>query len=293
VAVPTGHGISGLHSSSRAPLDRETRDTARALLLTVLGEFVLPAGGEAWTSSLLAALDPLHVEEKAARQAISRTAAQHWIVSERRGRQALWRLTAQGRELLVRGTARIFAFNAVNPPWDGRVLLLLVSVPEERRQLRHHMRIQLEWAGFGSPSPGVWMSLHPDREIEAAAVLKRLELGEAVSFTARVGEIGDLGELLRRAWSLETIDAQYKVFTLAVRSWRPRTPREVFSAQIRLVHLWRRFPLIDPGLPRMLLPRGWSGDGATGLFRTRHAEWEPMARDYWQELQSKPGAASV
>lgn len=278
---------TGRHSSSRAPFDREFRDTARGLLLTVLGEFVLPAGGEAWTSSLLAALDLVGIEEKSARQAISRTAAQHWIVSERRGRQAVWRLTAKGRELLVRGAARIFSFNAVEAPWDGQVLVLLVSVPEGRRQLRHHMRTQLEWAGFGSPSPGVWISLHPDREVEAATVLERLELRNAISFTARPGEIGDLGALMGRAWSLETINAQYELFTQTVRPWRPRTPQQIFPAQIRLVHLWRRFPLVDPGLPKTLLPTGWSGDRATVLFRQRHADWDPVARDYWSQLQSR------
>ena len=49
--------------------------SARGLLLTVLGEFVLPAGGSAWTSAFIDVLGRLGVEEKAARQALMRTAA--------------------------------------------------------------------------------------------------------------------------------------------------------------------------------------------------------------------------
>ena len=46
--------------------------SSRGLLTTVLGEFVLPTGGAAWTRTLLHALDPLGVREKAARQALAR-----------------------------------------------------------------------------------------------------------------------------------------------------------------------------------------------------------------------------
>ena len=50
-------------------------ESARGLLLTVLGEFVLPAGGLAWTSALIDVLGRLGIEEKATRQALMRTAS--------------------------------------------------------------------------------------------------------------------------------------------------------------------------------------------------------------------------
>jgi hypothetical protein len=48
--------------------------SAKALLLTVLGELVLPHDGVVWTATLVAALTGLDVEEKNARQAIARLA---------------------------------------------------------------------------------------------------------------------------------------------------------------------------------------------------------------------------
>ena len=68
-------------------------DSARSVLFTVLGELVLPAGGEAWTSSFIEVFGRLGVEEKAARQALMRTAADGWLSPERVGRRTVWRLT--------------------------------------------------------------------------------------------------------------------------------------------------------------------------------------------------------
>src|SRR5258707_2249018 len=93
--------------------------SARSLLLTVLGEYVLPAGEPVWTGTLVAALGLLGVAEKAARQALARTAAEGWITSSRHGRLARWRLTHARRRLLTARAPRIYSFGARRPDWDG------------------------------------------------------------------------------------------------------------------------------------------------------------------------------
>ena len=131
--------------------------SARSLLLTVLGEFVLPRSEPVWTQTLLDALGAVGVEEKSARQALARTAADDVVVSERAGRRVRWSLTASGERLLSEGAERIYAHGAPRVPWDGRWLVLVVSVPEAQRALRHQLRTQLAGAGLGSPAPGVWV----------------------------------------------------------------------------------------------------------------------------------------
>src|SRR5207249_4389756 len=74
-------------------------ESARSLLLTILGEFVLPAEQPVWTSALVRVMAGLGVEEKAARQALARTAADGWIAPSRSGRQVRWDLTGPGRRL--------------------------------------------------------------------------------------------------------------------------------------------------------------------------------------------------
>ena len=67
--------------------------SARSLLMTVLGEFVLPMDGPVWTSALVDALGLFGVEVKSARQALARIGAEGWLESERVGRRVRWRLT--------------------------------------------------------------------------------------------------------------------------------------------------------------------------------------------------------
>ena len=81
--------------------------SARSLLLTILGEFVLPSGEPPWTSTLLHVAGGLGLEEKSARQALARLAADGWITAHRSGRRVRWALTQQGHELLAEGATRI------------------------------------------------------------------------------------------------------------------------------------------------------------------------------------------
>src|SRR4051794_16752844 len=145
---------------------RVEANSARSILLTMLGEFVHPRGGEVWTGTLVAALAATGIEPKAARQALARTAAEGLLASSRHGRRARWRLTGAGGALLTEGTERIYGFMRGSRTWDGRWLVITVGVPESQRQLRHRLRTRLTWLGLGSPSPGLWIV--PDTGKEAA-----------------------------------------------------------------------------------------------------------------------------
>jgi phenylacetic acid degradation operon negative regulatory protein len=259
--------------------------SARSLLLTVLGEFVLPSERPVWTSTLIDLLADLDVAEKAARQAIMRTADSGWIEASRIGRETRWSLTQAGTDLLREGTERIYDFAAEGASWDGRWLVLTVAVPENNRALRQRLRTQLGWTGLGSPVPGVWVTPRADREAPARKVLE--ELGLLVgswSFVAEAGQIGDERSLARAAWDLDEVERRYEDFLELVSRRRPRTDRQALVAQVRLVQEWRRFPLLDPGLPRELLPPRWTGSRAAEAFRERHASWAPRAQLAWDEL---------
>ena len=276
--------------SARRDAAAGTRTSARSLLLTLLGEFVLPRPGAVWTQTIVGVLDRLGVEEKAARQALARTAADGWLASERVGRSVRWSLTESGRRLLTEGAERIYAFAERQPDWDGTWFIVNVSVPEALRGLRHRLRTRLSWAGFGSPEPGMWIAPSAAHEAEARAIIDELGLdGQAMSFTARFAGIGRERAMVERAWNLAAVVARYEEFTATFGRLRPSGPDEVLQAQARLVHEWRRFPFLDPQLPPGLLPPGWSGTRARRLFETRHAEWDQPARRRWNELDAGHG----
>lgn len=257
--------------------------SARSLLLTVLGEFVLPADGPVWTGALVGALGAVGVEEKAARQALSRTAAEDLLVAERDGRRVRWHLTAAGTRLLADGTERIYGFGRAVERWDGRWLVLAVSVPETQRQLRHRLRTRLTWAGLGSPLPGLWVTPDPGKEPEVAAAVAELGV-EAYSFTGGYGLVGDQQRVVRSAWQLDEVEQRYADFLATFADPAVDGPAGAFATQVSLVQAWRRFPFLDPALPAPLLPATWPGPAAAALFHARHDSWHAGAQQHWATL---------
>lgn len=260
---------------------------ARSLLLTILGEYVAADGAQVWTATLVRALGALGVQEKAARQALHRSAADGWLVGERIGRKVRFDLSPTTHRLLAEGAKRIYSFGD-GAEWDGRWLVLVVSVPEDRRHLRYKLRTALSWAGFGPLGQGVWVSPGAGREDEAARVLSALGSAvQAASFVGHHASLGDESALVARAWDLPALKRRYDDFVAAFARRRPRSGAETFAAQTRLVHEWRRFPFVDPGLPDPLLPLDWPGRRARDLFVRRHDEWAPVAREwFWGDGQA-------
>lgn len=262
--------------------------SARSLLMTVFGNNVLPRDGSVWTGTIVAALAEFDIEEKTARQALARTAADGWLQSERHGRRVQWRFTPAGRDLFVRGRDRIFSFGREVAAWDGSWLLLFTSVPEARRELRHRLRTRLAWAGFGSLGQGVWVTPDPSREAEAKDVLSELDLVDsASSFVARYGTIGEQTVLVVQAWDVAELAGRYDAFIEELGTLRPSTDAAAFVAHTRLVHQWRRFPFLDPGLPPGLLPASWSGTRASELFHARHDAWRAQSQRWFDDREAE------
>jgi phenylacetic acid degradation operon negative regulatory protein len=251
------------------------------MLFTVLGEFVLPDGRATWTSTIIDILGRMGVDEKAVRQALMRTAADGWLVSERSGRRTRWHLTDNAVRLLSEGTQRIYSFTATTPTWDGRFLLVLVRVPERDRSIRHLLRSRLGWAGFGNPDPGLWISTHTDRLHEVVELLSAAEITDARVFFAEHAAGADLASMVRQAWDLDVVRLKYEAFLNEFASARSRDP---LARLLELVHAWRRFPSIDPALPRELLPANWPGERAARLFAKRHATLTGPATTAWTSL---------
>jgi phenylacetic acid degradation operon negative regulatory protein len=301
-------------SALPSPTRRQQTGTrsARSLLLTVFGEYVRPSGEAVWTSTLLHVLTGLGVEEKAARQALNRMGADGWIAAERVGRRVRWAPTEHGRTLLTEGADRIYSFGRDRESWDGRWLVLLATVPESQRDLRHRLRNGLTWAGLGSPAPGVWISPHPGREAEAKQVVADLGLDAAAfSFCGPFAGVGSERDMVEQAWHLGELAEAYEEFlarfgpppsgALAAPDaadvpdapdapgvpdpiGTPHTPDEILFAQIRLVDEWRRFPRLDPQLPLEMLPPHWIGLRAANVFDDLHLQWHATALRRWTEL---------
>jgi phenylacetic acid degradation operon negative regulatory protein len=223
------------------------------------------------------------IAEKATRQALMRTSQAGWLRSERDGRRARWVLTPAARQMLTDGAERIYSFG--QPwEWDQRWVVVSVRIPESDRRARHAVRTRLTWAGFGTLAAGLWISPHPERAGEAERVLREAGVGDDANvFVAERAGLGDAAAMVATAWDLPAVAAQYEAFTA---EFRGQAPPDVLVRQAELVHAWRRFPSVDPALPRELLPARWTGACAAQLFAERHELWLGDARREWKRLNA-------
>jgi phenylacetic acid degradation operon negative regulatory protein len=262
--------------------------SARSLLLTVLGALVWPEGRPVWTSALLYVLKGLGIEEQTARQAIARAAAAGWITGERHGREVRWTLTPEADALITEGSARVGSMRTSARGWDGRWLVLLVSIPNSHRGVRKRLYAGLTWAGFGNPTPGVWVSPHPDRGGEVATLIKELDLREqTLSFIGPSGAVGLTDEeLVRRAWNLDELSIGFEQQLTALEDIDPAPGDEMLGAYINVVNAWQRAPFRDPQLPEELLP-DWIGHRAAIRFAALRKQWAGPVRNRWREINAE------
>lgn len=259
-------------------------------MLTVLGEFVLPGGGTAWTGTLVDALAAVGYQDRNARQVLTRLRDDGRIDAERIGRRTRWRLTEDGQALLEAGAERIYRFGRRAEQWDGTWLLVQCPVPETLRRERRLLQTRLSFEGFGFLSPTVAVSPHRELEEAANRVLTDLGLADlAVIVAGTTGSISPDTTILERAWDLDELRDAYRDFVDRFGSNQPTGPRDRFAALVELVHAWRRFPFRDPEIPIPLLPSDWAGRRAQELFEDRRARWGPDAATHFKELEAANG----
>lgn len=266
-----------------------TRRGATSLLLTLLGEFVYPRGGSVWTSSIVSGLETVGITERNARQAIARLGDQGIVEAERHGRRTRWHLTDRGTRLLATGSDRIYSFGRRADTWDEMWLLVICSIPESQRATRHQFRTQLTFEGFGFITPTIAVSPHAEREKAANDILDDLGLTDtALTFRSASGSMTDDASVLRTAWDLDALTAEYAAFidAFGAATTRASSGDEAMASTLLLVDAWRRFPFVDPELPTALLPERWIGARAHQLFDRQHVALNAAALAWYDDLEA-------
>ena len=261
------------------------------LIFTLFGEFILPRGGSIWTSSLLRLLDQLGVGERAARLTLSRMTSKGWLSARKDGRRSQYSLTPRGWSLLVQGGQRIY--EGPVKEWDGMWQIIVFSLPEKKRSLRHAFRTRLPWYGFGQLAPNMWISPR-NRQTDILALCNELGIQDYIEIFSGIhmGPSEDQ-ELVRRCWNLSHLAAQYKKFIakfekeyLARKNNGHTPPKmdESFVSRFWLLHHFQGFPLLDPNLPAALLPPDWIGFKARKFFEDYRGLLEKPANQFVDEI---------
>lgn len=268
-------------------LDQRQIKRPISFIFTLYGDMVagLSTDGALWIGALITLMSSFGVSAPAVRQAVSRMARQGWLVARREGNRAFYSVTERGRRRIEELTPRIYGPII---EWDGRWRLLSYAIGEAHRQRRERLRKELSALGWAALSPSTWIS-PSDTLVAARDAARTTGTLDAVNlFTSEYrGPLSDR-ELLERCWNVAEIASAYRAFLARyephVRRERERndlTDEEALVERLWLVHDYRKFVYLDPGLPSELLPAHWPGTAAAALFREYYAAIDVKSQRYF------------
>jgi len=201
---------------------------------------------------------------------------QGWLTAVRLPAGPGYTLTPRALRRLDDSAERIYRTSVQE--WDGRWHLLAIT-PPPGRTARERLHAQLGFLGYGALGGGAWVSPRPAPELDTVLADSG---ARAERFTAE--HDGDSQALIARAWDLESLARAYTRFLDQARDRLEGrdadTDEGAFAARSELVHEWRKFLFVDPGLPAALLPLGWPGVKAAAWFDEEAERLFPAARRF-------------
>ena len=224
-----------------------------SLIVTLFGDALLPRGSAIALATILDLFESLGIGPGVIRTAISRLAADGWLVASRRGRSSYYRIGPSRRGEFIRAARHIYG-----RPRGTAARSLIIALPEPGPG-REPARERFDRLGFAS-----WQGilLAPDRPLP-----RSLEAGSIV--LRATGGPESLRRLAARAWRLDALCDHYKGFLAIFGGLTADAPafdpRDALLARLLLIHDYRRIVLRDPRLPATFLPEEWAGDGARRL----------------------------
>lgn len=265
------------------------------VFFTLLGDYILPLGGKIWTGDMLHLMNLLDISERAVRSTLSRMTRKGWISPKKHGRRSQYTITPRGRALLESGYARIFEPNFKD--WDQTWHLVVYSLPEKNRKIRHELRKQLIWLGFGRLEAGTWISPH-NRQAELKNLFSELRIEAFVEqFSgAHLGPSSGL-ELAKRCWDLQELETDYQDFVTRYAQKYEHylsrfnenqcpEPEDFFIQRFWITHEFQALPLKDPNLPTELLPQDWIGSTARDLVMDYRKLLGPSANQFVRDVMN-------
>ena len=264
-----------LHPALVAPLaafQARTPPRIWSLIITFLGDAILPRGGAVRAGVISNFCGLATIEPGLVRTALSRLVSKGFVARSREGRASYYRLTDKERRAFAAAADRIYGRHLPKP--DGRWELAVSEAGEGAAQVRAHLADQR----FRPVSSSLFLRpRHMDGEaanIDGALIFEADTPSGMASLAARLWPL----EEIARAYT-EVID-RFSAFASA-----RLAPPEAILARVLLAHEFRRVLLRDPFLPPAVLPAGWPADEARRTFDSVHAALTPAA-EAWLDAEA-------
>ncbi len=244
-----------------------------SLIMTLMGDAIMPRGGAVALSTILDLCAGLDIGSGVVRTAVSRLAADGWLVASRQSRASFYEIGPARRGEFVRAARHIFGPS--RRPHVEQLSLILLEAGEAREALRNRLtRLGfVAWQG---------VMIAPERPLPPSVAANVL----AVTATATDDTIM---RLATKAWRLEGLAALYADF---IETFRPIadiaggfTPRDAMLARTLIIHDYRRIMLRDPRLPVAFLPSPWIGADARRLCAAIYAGLR-LASEQWLDANA-------
>jgi phenylacetic acid degradation operon negative regulatory protein len=246
---------------------------ARSALFDLYGDHLRDRGGRAPIAAVVKMLSALGIAAPAVRTAVSRMVRQGWLEPVRLPAGPGYALSPKAVRRLDEAARRIY--RDVPQPWDGRWHLVVVQRVKDRAR-RTRLRAGLAYLGYAPLDEAVWISPRSAPELDAL-----LDGEGATAERFQSAYEGDQCGLVARAWDLATLGTAYERWLdwarETVRGSADLSDEQAFALRSTLVHEWRKFLFIDPGLPAAVLPLGWPGTVAAAFFDEESARLLPAA----------------
>ena len=243
--------------------------SARSVLVTILGDALLPVSKSAWLSQLFKLAAPYDFSSRLVRTSLFRLADEGWVTSERHGRQSKCILTPFGEREFADAAAQIYSND--RPALDGQWTLVLFDGARTSARERDKLARHLGWHGFVALERGVLAS--PICGAETVRQILAEAFPQVLSAVAEA-EFPDIGVLVQEgffasAFAFDEIEKAYRSFVDTYAELddglAKLSPMDAYCARTMLIHDLRRITLRMPPLPGELLPTPWFGDEAYSL----------------------------
>lgn len=264
----------------------------RSMIFTLYGDYIRHYGNKIWIGSLIKLLREFGHNDQAVRAAISRMNKQGWVQSEKQGNKSYYSLTERGLKRMEEAAQRIFKLQTEK--WDGQWRILMYTIPEEIRNVRDELRKELVWSGFGTLSNSCWISPN-NLDKQVYDLIEKYDIKQYVDFfIARYDGPNEDQRIIGKSWDLQEINDRYAEF-ISEYSQKfiidknkiekgEMTEAQCFVERTKLVHEYRKFLFVDPGLPEELLPDKWLGAHAASLFSDYYKVLAKPASQFFEEV---------
>jgi phenylacetic acid degradation operon negative regulatory protein len=256
--------------------------SARSVLVTILGDSVLPVTKTLWLSSLFELAAPFGFSERLVRTSMFRLVSEGWVSNERVGRRSRYSLTLLAVRESENAERRIYA--ADRATWDGSWTFAVLDTPQTTAPERDRITRHLRWHGFVTLGRGLLAS----PSVTVPSLRKLLHLVEPASVVP-IGraELDDLDRLVDEgffadAFRTDDTESAYRDLLARYEPWLRHdlgsvAPLDAYGLRTMLVHEFRRIRLRAPDVPAALLPPNWAGDDAFGLAADLYRRLSPPA----------------